>query len=286
MKFTLAIALFASLPIHAATVAVSDLSAIQIDETTTAAKTAATALDGVVLTTSQEKKKSAGEVGTQVTALQATLAKLKLNLAEQEKRTVKQSSRMQLILTLRDKATKLEQEAATIQSLKEEAAARFDAAMQAAVTEMTSAIATANQLAALDAAASALDGQQADIARLNEEIKALAAQIEAIKKQIEALQAAIARLNAKLADAEKAKGWFVQVSSDRQKAAKVLAAALTHLNDAPALGMALNNDSPGAGINVSEVRDLAGIFFVFRIGGLTHCFSPKLQCGGRPYSLK
>jgi chromosome segregation ATPase len=225
-------------------------------------------------------------VGTQVTALQVALGKLKVNLAEQEKRTARESRRMQLILALRDKASKLEQEAATIQALKEEAGARFDAAMQAAVTELTTAIAVGNQLAALDAAASALDGQQADLARLNEEIKALIAQIDALRKQLEALRAAIAKLEAKRDDAKKARDWFSQVSIDRQKAAKVLAAALGNVNDAPALGTALNNGSPGAGINVSEVRDLAGIFFIFRIGGLTHCFSPKLQCGGQAHTLK
>lgn len=87
------------------------------------------------------------------------------------------------------------------------------------------------------------------------------------------------------ADLENAKKCVSPISQDKAYAAKLLAAAGSHINNPSGLTQLLIKDSPCSNIDVREVKDVNGLMVIFRIGKLTHCLSTKLQCAGKPYSV-
>lgn len=271
----------------------------ELDEVINAANAGVTTLNDFLRVSKEQIATTRINLTAQSSNLRTTTAAMK-SLIELLKAAAE--SKTAFRKEIRDRAT-AEALASLVEAAKQEreaaendyAAANVEGAITAIpfVASQKSAASLANSVAVefaklLEEAKSQETFLEDRIRALEEQIaalKALAQKIEKVAQAIESLLPKLLDLIGKVSDATKTKACFSHIGQDRTYAAKLLAAVRANLNNAPALGQFLRNQTPGSNIDVREVKETTGLIVILRTGGLTHCLSTKQQCGGKPYTL-
>jgi hypothetical protein len=274
MRTTL-ILLFLSTTASAATVTPADLQPAQITETVDAASVAVSSLNSYVAARSTELNAAIAGVNSNVSRLQTALPGFTQTL-DSLSRLNTRPELQQLTQALQDRAARVALDGEAVR--KNDGSSSFESGVQTLLTDMTAVRSGSKEL--LEELAG-----ESHTEKIRQAILDFLAIVDSIQPQLREGKEKAGTARTRRDDARKASTVLAKVSSDRDQAARVLAAALSNVNNASTLGQTLNNEFPGSAIIVRDVRDLSGILVTFQIGTLTHCFSPKLQCGGRGYSI-
>jgi hypothetical protein len=168
--------------------------------------------------------------------------------------------------------------------------AKATEALAALILSELSRIAVELDPAKLNAIAGAIaKGGEADMTAIAQELQEINKEKEILRDRIIAQQEAIAGKEAAAAaaaEAAKAAAALKPISSDRSKAAALLAAILNNRGNPVGLSPALRSITGVAEVDVREVREADGLIVLFRLGRLEHCLSTRLQCGRKQYSVK
>ena len=271
---------------NAATVSSTDVSAAEVTELTQAAAASVITLKAFSKAKEEQAQANRAQVNAQLAEVQNELARVETTVNELMAKIDRQSdledSTRSTIVKMNDADLKIRELLAA-----------------GSVTELKFAKETQSAITLIDAVVTAMGKL---LAEAEDQIKKLAQQIDQIRQLKKVLHAALEKLKATqqkmkelLAllleetnqdlDAEKASGCFARISSNKDYAAKLIAAARSNVNNPSGLGQFLKQDSPGSDIDVREVRDPNGLIVIFRLGRLTHCISTKQQCGGKPHTV-
>jgi hypothetical protein len=104
-----------------------------------------------------------------------------------------------------------------------------------------------------------------------------------LAKQSIAIQQTIKKQQERLAQLAYLRKAFRVLTDDPTKRTQFV--TLIQKNDRTAIADFLKRSAGGGDFVISDSKDVDGVFVVFRVDGVSHCLSARLQCNGKSYSF-